>query len=617
MSSTNTTFQEQPLARNIMMWDGRLQKAATRLGFIPYPTRYELVTDDQMVRLIPYTMLPSRYRHWSFGKRYEEQAKNFGGHIFEAVINSSPSFCYLGTTNLMPMQVLVMGHATYGHVVFFKQNFLFAESGAPYIIEKLAQHGEFVKSLQDDPTYGVQKVEYILDAAHALDDHVGWLPSVAGKVKDSELRKMLEAELLNLMQRRNGSISEFEKAGLSEQIKELENQLRRDPITPTDDILGYIIKNNARLSDKERGLLAIVRDEARYLQPQARTKIMNEGVASFTEKYILLQPEVGIAGTSWALEMASYWSMHDRTASDFYFNPYTLGLRIVEEIVETKCTEEFEAEVERPTFTTRPATEEDENDEFAIKALNGEIIEWTGELERVKIMQKDLTPLHNVIAHHEDKTFIRQFLTEELIEKINEKALHWLQRTLRMISQLLVSRGFNPQLAAPDPLPYSLEDLMGIIEKWMELAEAGEQMMQMGMPPFPVPQQTLKTMATIIQIVASFDADRKKFRKMMVMRTGYHSVPVIKIVDGGPLSLNDNTGTLTLYHVFDPDFGFLKQSECRDTTKYAVRVWGRPVRLITMEQQEDRFGRPVGQPRPYEYLCDEDGEVRERWLTKE
>jgi len=181
--------------------------------------------------------------------------------------------------------------------------------------------------------------------------------------------------------------------------------------------------------------------------------------------------------------------------------------------------------------------------------------------------------------------------------------------------RLLITRGFNPQLAAPDPLPYSLEELMGIIEKWNELAETGQQMQQMGMPPFPVHPQTLKSLATIIQIVAAFDQDKKKFRKMMVMRTGYHSVPVIKIVDGGPLSLNDNTGTLTLAHHFDPDYGFLLQSECRDTVKFAVRIWGRPVRLITMEQQQDKFGRPIGQPRPYEYVSDEDGEVRERWLA--
>ena len=610
-----TRFQEQPLATNIMMCDGRLQKAAKRFKLAPYPTRYEMVTDDQMVRLIPYTMLPSRYRHWSFGKRYEEQAKNFGGHIFEAVINSNPSFCYLGVTNLMPMQVLVMGHATYGHVDFFANNHLFRESGADYIVEKLAQHGEFVKNLIEDPTYGVGKVEYILDAAHALDDHIGWLPTNKDRVKEPELRKQLEAELINLTQKRNASISEFERTGLDEQIKELNDQLRRDPIAPTDDVLGYIIKNNPRLTDKERGLLAIVRDDGRYLQPQARTKIMNEGWASFWEKYLLLQPEVGIAGTNWALEMSSYWSMHDRQASDFYFNPYTLGLCIFEHIFETYCTDETEVEVERPTYTTRPATEEDERDEYLIKSLNGEVIEWTGELERVKTMQRDISKMLAVRENFEDKTFIRQFLTEELIEKINMKALKWLTRTIRMVSDLLITRGFNPQLAAPDPLPYSLEELMGIIEKWNELAETGQQMQQMGMPPFPVHPQTLKSLATIIQIVAAFDQDKKKFRKMMVMRTGYHSVPVIKIVDGGPLSLNDNTGTLTLAHHFDPDYGFLLQSECRDTVKFAVRIWGRPVRLITMEQQQDKFGRPIGQPRPYEYVSDEDGEVRERWLA--
>jgi spore cortex formation protein SpoVR/YcgB (stage V sporulation) len=101
---------------------------------------------------------------------------------------------------------------------------------------------------------------------------------------------------------------------------------------------------------------------------------------------------------------------------------------------------------------------------------------------------------------------------------------------------------------------------------------------------------------------------------MLILRTGRHSIPDIEVVDGGPLS-QDLTGSLTLRHVFDPTFGFLKQSECKDTVRYARRLWGRPVRLITVEQAQDRWGRPIGSPRPYEYFCDEDGEVRERYLA--
>jgi Uncharacterized conserved protein len=130
----------EKLIKEIRMWDERLTKAGVRMGLAPYPTRYELVTDDQMVRLIPYVMLPTHYRHWSFGKRYEQQMKNGGNfHIFEAVINSSPSFCYLGVTNRLPMQLLVMAHAKWGHVDFFANNNTFADSGADSIIERLAR----------------------------------------------------------------------------------------------------------------------------------------------------------------------------------------------------------------------------------------------------------------------------------------------------------------------------------------------------------------------------------------------------------------------------------------------------------------------------------------------
>src|SRR3990167_7247794 len=72
----------------VQFWDERLTKAGTRHGLHPYRTIYELVTDVQMMRLIPYTMMPAHYGHWSFGKKYEQWAKQGGFHIFEAVINS-------------------------------------------------------------------------------------------------------------------------------------------------------------------------------------------------------------------------------------------------------------------------------------------------------------------------------------------------------------------------------------------------------------------------------------------------------------------------------------------------------------------------------------------------
>lgn len=612
----------EKLIMHIRMWDERLTKAGVRMGLKPYPTRYELVTDDQMVRLIPYVMLPTHYRHWSFGKRYEQQVKSGGNfHIFEAVINSSPSFCYLGITNRLPMQLLVMAHAKWGHVDFFANNNTFCDSGADSIIERLAQGAEFIKRLTNDPTYGIEKVEFILDAAHALDDHVGLVPRIKDKVPEKTVRKDLEHRLVELKQKlRQSESSQFESKGIQSQIDENAALLKRDPINPTNDILGFIMdaRNNPRLGDEERGMLAVVRDEALYLHPQARTKIMNEGWASYWEKNLLLQPELGMP-MNWLMEMPQYWSMHDRQATSFYFDPYTLGLEIFEYIDRKYGYDEGEIEVDAPSYTVRDETDADREEEsdFKYRTADGKVIEWTGEYHKVKTVKRNRDKMLQVRKNHEDKSFIREFLNEELLGQINDKALEWIHRVSGIISRQLRDRGYGPQVSFHPIKEHltnaSLEKLGTIIETWTNNAQMAERMQQQGWPPFPVPAQTLKTMATVLQLIMGYDADKKKFRNMAVLRTGRHSIPEIEVVDGGPLS-SDLTGMLTLRHVWDDLFGPLMPSECRDVTRYARRVWGRPVRLITKEPAKDRWDRPQGEPRPFEYLCDEDGEVRERYL---
>lgn len=47
------------------------------------------------------------------------------GLAYEIVINSNPCIAYLMEENTLPMQALVIAHASYGHNSFFKGNYLF------------------------------------------------------------------------------------------------------------------------------------------------------------------------------------------------------------------------------------------------------------------------------------------------------------------------------------------------------------------------------------------------------------------------------------------------------------------------------------------------------------
>jgi stage V sporulation protein R len=600
----------QHLFSQIQLWDDRLTKAGTRMGLAPYPTIYEMVSDEQMIRLIPYTMMPSHYRHWSFGKKYEQQIKESKGfHIFEAVINSNPSHCYLGVTNDMLMQVLVMAHAKWGHVDFFANNRHFGETQPESLDNRLAQHAEYIKRLVENPTFGWSKVEYILDAAHALDEYIGWLPTVKDAVPDKEAREKLEQRLVELQLQLPRIISEFEKSNAKAEIAELEVQLKVMPIRPTSDLLGFLMdeKHNPRLGDEARGMISIVRDQSRYFQPQGRTKIMNEGWASYWEKVLLQQPELQLP-FEWSISAAQAWSMHNRTATDSYFNPYALGLAVFDYIDRKHGFDEGteEIEVEELAPMTCNATGEEKGE----CTTSNEYYVATGKTKKVTITKRNRDELFRVRKNHDDASFLRTFLTEELFEHINLQNLEWVRRVMEQINRMLISKGWAFDTIV-DPIPLTLEGMMAVVEKWMNLAETAEMMRaDLGQPLFPAPSQTLKTMATVLQIVGAFDEDKSKARQMLVLRTGYSQVPVINVIDSGIYT----DGSLTLRHEFDENFGPLLQSECKDTVRFVRRLWGRPVRLITKEIQVDRHGRPLGGPLPYEYYCDEDGEVKERWL---
>ncbi len=598
MSSENKNMGPyEQTAKSIELIDERMTRAGARVGLRPYPTEYELVTDEQMVELIPYVMMPVHYRHWRYGKQALQQKKQAGSfHIFEAVLNTNPSICYLGTTNTLEMQALVMGHAKWGHVDFFANNNLFKTTAANSVVSRFALAKEKIDRLIEDPNWGWDAVEAILDAAHALEDHVGWLPHVE-QATDKELRDQAQNQLRELRRRiaDEGSRSSLTKEMLEKEAEELQKRLMRYPFYPTQDILGFLADpaNTPKLPEEAHMLLSIVRDQSLYFQPQGRTKFMNEGWASYWEKHLLLQPELSFP-IEMRLSLAKYWTMHSRQATNWYLDPYALGLNVFEFIDEKYGYDEPEAEME-----VRPLVMVDDN--TVVESEETRVVKYTPR-NRDKMME--------VRKYFDDNRFLEEFLQDELFEKINLNALEWVRRLITQVSALLRKNGWNPQLVI-NPVPQTLEDLMKVVELWNSIAEKSEEMhAQSGAPMFPVPPQLLQEMATVLQIVGSFDANRHKARRQLVLRTAYHSKPMIYITDIGRRS----DGVWTMKHEFDPNFGPLMQSEARDTLKYFRRLCGEPARLLTMDQRTDWQDRPTGPLIPYEYYTADGVTVTEKFL---
>src|SRR5690554_5686786 len=113
----------------IQKYDEEIAKCAAEFGLDTYPNQVEVITPDQLMDAYSSVGMPEGYHHWSFGKQLLQTSKGYQrgqmGLAYEIVINSNPCIAYLMEENTLPMQALVIAHASYGHNSFFKGNYLF------------------------------------------------------------------------------------------------------------------------------------------------------------------------------------------------------------------------------------------------------------------------------------------------------------------------------------------------------------------------------------------------------------------------------------------------------------------------------------------------------------
>ena len=155
-------------------YDAIEEVALNDLGLDVYPNQVEIISSEQMLDAYSSIGMPLMYSHWSFGKHFAREErmyrKGYAGLAYEIVINSNPCISYNMEENTMALQALVMAHAAFGHNHFFKNNYLFRQwTDAEGILEYL----QFAKSYiaECEEREGLNAVEEILDAAHAIMDH--------------------------------------------------------------------------------------------------------------------------------------------------------------------------------------------------------------------------------------------------------------------------------------------------------------------------------------------------------------------------------------------------------------------------------------------------------------
>src|SRR5215813_3540308 len=306
---------------DLQEWNLRITDLVQKFGLDPYPQEFEICDHEQMLSYMVYSGMPSHYSHWSYGKAFEKLKTLYdyglSGLPYEMVINSNPSIAYLMRDNTLALQVLTMAHV-YGHNDFFKNNFTFSTIRSEFTIETFKAHANRVRHYVEDPSIGLEKVERILDAAHALSLQCRRNLSIRKQTEEEQK----EAKL------RDSKPPDDPFQSVHRRKEWVSPDLAKIPVEPEEDILLFIRDHNPQLAEWEKYLLTIVHEQALYFIPQIETKIMNEGWASFWHKRIL---DALLLPQELHLE---FLVRHNQVVRPIpgQLNPYHLGLRLWEDI---------------------------------------------------------------------------------------------------------------------------------------------------------------------------------------------------------------------------------------------------------------------------------------------
>jgi stage V sporulation protein R len=311
----------------------RVEELARSQGLDFCPVIYEVCDYDEINMIASYGGFPIRYPHWRFGMDYLQMQKGYEyglQKIYEMVINTNPSYAYLLDNNTMMDQKLVMAHVC-GHVDFFTHNAWFKPTNRK-MLDQMANHAAKVRRIID--RVGMSTVEEFIDACLSIEnlidphrDHIRRerRPPDGDTQVESDDAAMGKLPASSYMDKYINPPEALEQA---RQRREDQADLQaRFPAEPVRDVMGFILKHG-RMERWQQDVLGIIRDEAYYFAPQGRTKIMNEGWASYWHTTLMTSKLLDDS------EVIDYADHHSGTVAmrPGQLNPYKLGLELYRDV---------------------------------------------------------------------------------------------------------------------------------------------------------------------------------------------------------------------------------------------------------------------------------------------
>ena len=372
-----------------------METLAQSMGLNYYPVEFELVPPAFMMEVAVYG-LPVRMPHWSFGVRYIYQMVQHRmghSHIFEVVFPGNPGHAYLADSNSLAVNTLVLAHVL-AHADFARHNALFRraqEQVGYHIVEQAAAHAHYIEDAIEE--YGQQRVEQVLDAALALEQHI------------DDNQPLARSDYTRAQAQHTPPATRFRQRfdDLKHEGSPQESRLEyvREPIPPRPeyDLLWFIATQAPEMEDWERDIFLAVREESFYFHPVFQCQIINEGWASYWHARLLREADF-LPADLYLQAMKAHSDVVSPYAGDrqvaLALNPYHLGFALWDRLFEDGSLD-----------TARKVMQEEDDTGFIRNHLDWEMAQRLGLFNyeqqgkgRVSVVEEqDIHVLHeNILA---------------------------------------------------------------------------------------------------------------------------------------------------------------------------------------------------------------------------
>lgn len=320
-----------------------------------------IVTNRDMLELSPKVMIPTLYDYWVHDvevlKEYGKY-KLYPSNPYETVINSRPAISFYNDNNPDWLNTMIFYHVL-GHIDFFQNNILFKHTWDDDFVGQALADKRLIASLRSE--HG-RWTDYAIEFSRSIDNISGYFRKISEQQFPNEknaserldfyfdtflqqIKQVRSHEIYNEVARYNELFAtnpEVAESIFFSEVKskypEFEALFEKEKDKPAarqySDILEFIRDNSPLLATEKnswiKSVMTIIHNTSLYFAPQIRSKIINEGWASYWHDNLFrCDPRIEGHESAYSKTNAGVTSI-----SRIGLNPYAIGLRLIEYIEE-------------------------------------------------------------------------------------------------------------------------------------------------------------------------------------------------------------------------------------------------------------------------------------------